>query len=288
MTSISVIVPFYNSEKYIARCIEALLEQEYPEEHYEIIFVNNNSADSSRDIIRRYTRVKLISEQKRGSYAARNSGLKEATGEIIAFTDSDCVPSRDWLKEIDSAMTSPETRILIGNCQLARESYLLSIMEDYENEKNNYVFTSGVKELYYGYTRNMAVRKSLFEEMGPFLERVRGSDTIFIRKYVDRYPIDTVRYCPSMQVSHLEIDSTYKYFRKLFTYGKSSIKYSQVVDVRPLTNCERYRVFHKISRNRGYSWYKTITLMCLLLIGFLYWIAGRLSCALASGKSASK
>lgn len=285
---VSVIVPFYNSGKYIERCVKALLDQTNTDERYEIILVNNNSTDFSADILRRYPRIKLISEQQRGSYAARNSGLKQAGGEIIAFTDSDCVPAANWLKEIESAMASPDVGIAIGSCRFPHESIPLSMLEDYENEKNKYVFTSGINKLYYGHTRNMAVRKRLFDELGPFLERARGSDTIFIQRCLDRYSCDFVRYCPQMQVRHLEIDTPYKYFRKLYVYGKSSSKYSQVVNARPLTNWERFRVFRSTSSNRGYSWFKTITFMCLLVAGYFYWISGSLTSALISGKRAKK
>jgi glycosyltransferase involved in cell wall biosynthesis len=281
MINISVIVPFYNTERYIGQCIESLLNQEYPTERYEIIFINNNSTDSSADIIRRHPRIKLISERKRGSYTARNRGLQVANGEIIAFTDSDCVPSADWLNKIESATANPDTGIVIGKYQTARESFLLSMLEDYENEKNNYIFTSGIKELYYGYTRNMAVRRGLFDEAGPFLERARGSDVIFIRRCVDRYSCDIVRYSPDIRVRHMEIDSPGRFFRKLFIYGRSSREYSQVVNARPLTNWERFQVFRKTARGRGYSWWKTISLLGLLAVAFSCWVSGTISNALS-------
>ena len=281
---ISVVVPFYNSERYIARCIEALLNQDYPEERYEIIFINNNSGDSSASIARRFPRIKLIDEQKRGSYAARNRGMAEAKGEIIAFTDSDCIPAADWLREIESAIDDSGAGIAIGNYQLARDSYFLSMMEDYENEKNNYIFTSGIKELYYGYTRNMAVRKGLFDEMGEFVERARGSDVIFIRRCVDKYSCQIARYCPQMRVRHLEIDSLHKYFRKTFTYGKSSKKYSQIVSARALNNRERIKIFRKTAQNRNYSLLKTCCFLSLLAGAFLYWFVGRISDASIAGK----
>lgn len=281
MKSISVVVPFYNSEHLIEKCLHSLLKQEYPEGSYEIILINNNSTDSSADIIGRFPRVKLISEPKRGSYAARNRGLEEASGEIIAFTDSDCAASSDWLKEIDRAMSDPETGIVIGNNQFAKESYLLSMLEDYENEKNKYVYTIGVKELFYGYTRNMAVRKSVFEETGLFLERARGSDTIFIRKYIDRYPLNKVRYCPGMRVRHLEIDSPEKYFRKMFVYGMSSSKYRRVVRARPLSCRERLQIFQRAVRQKGYSPLKTIFFMFLLATAYSYWVIGSVSEAIS-------
>ena len=286
MKSISVVVPFYNTGPLIEQCIQSLLNQEYPQNSYEIIFINNNSRDSSADIIRHYPRIKLISEPKRGSYAARNRGIEAASGEIIAFTDSDCAVSADWLKEIEQAMSDPAARIVIGNNQFAKDTFLLSMLEDYENEKNNYVFTSGVKEIYYGYTRNMAVRKRLFDEMGLFLEKARGSDVIFIHNCIDRYSIDVVRSCPGIRVRHLEIDSPEKYFRKMFVYGRSSSNYRRIVTARPLSNRERFQIFRRALRRRRYSPLKTISFLFLLLTAYSYWVLGFVSNAISLGKKA--
>lgn len=286
MKSISVVVPFYNTGHLIEQCIQSLLNQEYPQNSYEIIFINNNSRDSSADIIRRYPRIKLISEPKRGSYAARNRGIEAASGEIIAFTDSDCAVSADWLKEIERAMSDPAASIVIGNNQFAKDTFLLSMLEDYENEKNNYVFTSGVKEIYYGYTRNMAVRKRLFDEMGLFLEKARGSDVIFIHNCIDRYSIDVVRSCPGIRVRHLEIDSPEKYFRKMFVYGRSSSNYRRIVTARPLSNRERFQIFRRALRRRRYSPLKTISFLFLLLTAYSYWVLGFVSNAVSLRKRA--
>lgn len=274
MISISVVVPFYNSEQYIAECIEGLLSQEYPVEHYEIVMVDNNSTDASADIVGRHPRIKLVSEKKQGAYSARNRGLKEAKGEIIAFTDPDCVPAVDWLKQMTTGMEQPDVGILIGRHQLARNSFFLSLLEDYENEKNSYVFKSRIKDIYYGHTNNMAVRKKLFDEIGPFLERARGADTIFVRLCVERYSCELVRYCPDVRVRHLEIDDLGNLYRKFFIYGRSRRKYEDIVYVRPLTNRERLLVFRRTAKNRRYSWIKSAFLIGLLALGLAYWTLG--------------
>jgi glycosyltransferase involved in cell wall biosynthesis len=196
MIHISVVVPFFNSERYIGECVEGLLSQTYPMEHYEIVMVNNNSTDASAHIVKRYPRVKLVHEGKQGAYAARNRGIKEANGEIIAFTDPDCMPYGDWLREIEAAMVHPDVGIVIGSHRFARDSFFLSMLADYQNEKNNYVLNSEIKELCYGHTNNMAVRKKLFDEIGPFVDRSRGSDTIFVRRCVERYSCNVVHYSP--------------------------------------------------------------------------------------------
>lgn len=88
---ISVIVPVYKVEQYLPRCLDSILAQTY--EHLEIICVNDGSPDDSLAILERYAardaRIKVISRENGGLSAARNTGLDAATGELIAFVDSD-------------------------------------------------------------------------------------------------------------------------------------------------------------------------------------------------------
>jgi glycosyltransferase involved in cell wall biosynthesis len=274
---ISVVVPFHNAERYIAECVEGILSQRYPTEHYEIVMVDNNSTDASAEIVKCYSRVRLVSEEKQGAYAARNRGLREAKGEIIAFTDSDCVPSSNWLQEIKAAMSHPDVGIVIGRLRLAQDSFILSMLADYENEKSTYTFNSEIEELYYAHAGNMAVRKRLFDEIGLFLERARGSDTIFVRRWVDKHSCKAVCYSPEAQVRHMEIDSISKYFRKVSIYGSSRQKYKHIICARPLTNWERFLIFRRAVQSQRYSWIKSVFLLGLLAIGLVYWVLGSIS-----------
>jgi len=94
---ISVVVPVLNRERDIGRCLESLLALDYPS--FEIVVVDNGSTDGTQEVISRYP-VRMVIEQKRGAYIARNTGLRMAAGEIIAFTDSDCIVEEDWLKTL--------------------------------------------------------------------------------------------------------------------------------------------------------------------------------------------
>ena len=95
---ISVIVPVWNDEKRIAQCIDALQSQTLSSDLFEIIVVDNGSTDSTASVVARYPGLVLVHEAQPGSYAARNRGLACARGEYVAFTDSDCIPQRDWLE----------------------------------------------------------------------------------------------------------------------------------------------------------------------------------------------
>ena len=281
-TSISVIVPFYNSQRYIEKCIQALLAQTYPSRQYEVIMVDNNSADASSAMVRKYPRIRLLSEPKQGAYVARNRGVAASSGELIAFTDPDCVPSRDWLEHLEGAMRHSGVQIVIGTHVFAIHSPVLRLLEDYEDEKNDYVFNSTIKRAYYGYANNMAVRKALFSELGPFVEIPRGSDVVFVRRCVDRYSCHAVCYSRSVKVRHLEIDSGRRYLQKVFIYGKSIQCYGGIANARSMTTGERLRIFRNTVKKHEYSWTKSTLLLGLLFVGLLFWILGRISAALIS------
>jgi glycosyltransferase involved in cell wall biosynthesis len=279
---ISVVVPFFGVERYIDTCIQALLSQRYPPSLYEVIMVDNNSTDGSAGIVRQYPALKLLSETKQGAYAARNRGIAAARGSIIAFTDPDCAPAEDWLLEIEAAMQDPAVAIVVGTHEAARRSLLLRMIEDYEREKNQYIFNSHIEAVYYGYTNNMAVRKALFDDVGRFVELPRGSDVILVRRCVDRYSCDSVRYSRRIGVRHLEIDSVRRYFRKYFTYGRSIRTYGIIAKARPMTGRERWRVYRHTVKRHTYSYAKSTVLLGVLLMGLIYWTAGRFSARFSS------
>ena len=92
MPKISVIVPVYNTEKYIERCLDSILAQNFDD--YEIIVVNDGSSDSSSKIIRKYEsnysdKIKYFEKENGGLSDARNYGIKKATGDYVCFVDSD-------------------------------------------------------------------------------------------------------------------------------------------------------------------------------------------------------
>ena len=272
---ISVIVPVHNCERFLKACIQGLLDQRYPEDAYEIIMVDNNSTDGSVNIIKRNRRVKLLMEHKQGSYAARNLGLAKARGNIIAFTDADCIPNPSWLGHIADAMRHSRTHILLGECRFAADSPMLSLLADYESEKACYVCSRNDKSVYYGYTNNMAVRKEVFDRLGPFLEIPRGADAVFVRRAVDIYNCSAVHYAPSQRVLHLEIGSIMDYYRKRYIYGKSLAGYQKLISARPLCTMERLQIMKAVGRNKCCSLTKGVLLFLILIVGTLYYELGR-------------
>jgi len=274
---ISVIVPVFNSEKYIEQCINALLDQDYPEDRYEIIMVDNNSTDMSINIISRYPRIRLLQEPEQSSYAARNRGIRSAKGEVISFTDPDCRPYPQWLSSIADAISRPGCEIILGHREHVSTSSGLSMLSDYEAFKAEYIFSGNNKETYFGYTNNMAVRVSLFEKLGNFLVLDRGADTVFVRKAVEEYGCDIVSFAHEMSVKHLEIIRVSDFYKKRTIYGKSNESNRVFGSARPLNQKERLKVFMNTVRERRYSLRETVQLFGLLVLGLFYYEYGRKS-----------
>lgn len=103
---LSFIVPVYNTENYLAECLDSLLEQDIPKEEYEIICVNDGSTDGSPDILQEYanahSNILVIDQENGGLSSARNAGLNVAMGEYIWFVDSDDFIQRNILLNFQS------------------------------------------------------------------------------------------------------------------------------------------------------------------------------------------
>ncbi|MEM7515642.1 MAG: glycosyltransferase family A protein [Planctomycetota bacterium] len=202
--AVSVVVPFHNSGSTIENCIQGLLAQE-GHEAAELIFIDNNSADDSAEIVRRYPQIRLLAESKPGAYAARNAGLEEARAPLVALTDADCVADPDWLRKLQEGLAKPENGILIGHCRYPQNASLaLKLLGRYENSKAEYVLHHLPASYHFAYANNMAVRKELFDSLGPFKEWRRAADSEFVHRVAAARPELRTAFHAPMRVNHLE------------------------------------------------------------------------------------
>lgn len=110
---ISVIVPTYNEEQNIERCLRSLANQTVPKETYEVIVVDGNSKDQTRELAEPLADAVFIQKSKRVG-GARNDGAMAASGEIIATTDADCIIPPDWVERIARNFAEREIVQLYG------------------------------------------------------------------------------------------------------------------------------------------------------------------------------
>ena len=97
MPKFSIVIPVYNVEKYIKKCLDSVANQSFKD--YEVIVVNDGTKDNSMDIVKEYD-FKVVNQKNMGLSEARNTGVKSSTGEYIIFLDSDDYIEKDLLKDL--------------------------------------------------------------------------------------------------------------------------------------------------------------------------------------------
>lgn len=215
---ISVIVPAYNAQPYISRCIEALLSQSFNPNNYEVIVVDDGSSDQTADIIKNYP-VKYVYQKNQGPATARNRGVKEAKGDIILFTDADCVPTGNWIEEMVRPFKSPDIAAVKG-AYLTNQKEVVARLAQVEFEER-FEMLKKADSIDMVDTYSAGFRKAIFSQMGGFdttFPVANNEDTDLSYK-MSRHGFKMV-FNPVAVVYHLKHpDSIKKYARLKFWRG---------------------------------------------------------------------
>ncbi len=178
---VSLIVPVYNGESCIGKLLDSILKQDYPRDRFEVFIVDNNSRDNTAMIVREYGFTLLEEKEKQSSYSCRNKGLKNSSGEVIAFTDADCVLKSNWISEGVGALEEMDADIVCGRIdfefsnkpgagELFDSIYYLNTKEAVSKGK--------------GQTANLFVRAEVFSNTGYFNEVKSGGDSEWVTRAV--------------------------------------------------------------------------------------------------------
>lgn len=146
MKRISLILPVYKVEKYIAKCLDSCISQNIPSSDYEIIVVNDGSPDNCKTIVEDYIKtnanIRLVNQENKGLSGARNTGLKYATGEYIWFIDSDDWIETNILKDILSTLDGSALDLMWLNWNRFDESNNpISQFKDFRRSENSTVMS---------------------------------------------------------------------------------------------------------------------------------------------------
>lgn len=211
---VSVIIPVFNDSQRLKKCLEALEHQSYPQDFYEIIVIDNNSTEEIKTVVEKFSQVLLGFEPVAGSYLARNKGISLAKGEIIAFTDADCIPATNWIE------TGVKKLLTVENCGLVAgkiEFYFqnpdsINAVEFYDS----IIFLNQQKyiEQHFGVTANLFTFAHVFQTVGLFNPSLKSSgdrdwgNRVFAQGYQQIYADDVC-------VQHPAINSFKKLCKKL-------------------------------------------------------------------------
>lgn len=164
--NVSVVVPCFNSARYIERTLDALQRLESGGHELELVLVDDGSTDDTAERISRRG-VTLIRQPNRGPAAARNTGWRRAGGEVICFTDADCIPPPGWVAGMVDGLEAADVGAVAGSYAAANGERPLARLIQAEIAFRHRRMPAFVRA---GGTYNLAVRRTVLEQVGGFDE----------------------------------------------------------------------------------------------------------------------
>lgn len=268
---ITVIIPTYNSEKFISRALHAIFEGALLPR--QVIVVDGGSKDLTIKIAKEYP-VEVLSNPKTSAADARNIGINNSKGDIIAFTDSDCVPCKNWLEKIFENFKNNPGLVGVGGRMLPLEpkndieAFCGDIFINGIMRFSNQSFKPDKKFLPGSFiTANCSYRKKALIGVDGFNEffKNNGEDIDLFWRMIDKFP-GCLLYDPSIIVYHSFPDTYKKLFKKYFQYGIASSKLAKFHLKTPSVDFSIYRKLlkHVIRFINPLSLYRKADFLCLI------------------------
>lgn len=224
---ISVIVPTFNEEEVVEACLKSLCDQTLPRDQYEIIVVDGNSKDKTREIAEKYSDKVFIQTSKKVG-GARNDGAMAAKYDILATTDADCFLPRDWLEKVLADFAKyPDASTIYGIVYPLEPGirHKLSLLG--YNIVSRLGYWTGT--IYMTLGCNTAFRRDLFMEAGMYITADAGDDFEIARrmKQYGRVRLDTKLKVGFSMRRYIEFGAMKSIYQWLYivAHGGSSEKY---------------------------------------------------------------
>jgi len=280
---ISVIIPVYNDPFGLKDTLISLIEQDFPKDLFEIIVADNGSTDGTLSVIEnfidRYPKLIRIVQEKniQSSYAARNKGVLEAKGSIIAFVDADMTVEKDWLKKVFESLEKNKSDCLICNLEVINGGNSISVLYD---KMTAFPIKEYVEKLHFTPVGCLTIYKDIFDKLGLFDPNlISGGDREFgNRVYESGYKIS---FAPETIMKHPARSSLKQLLRKAFRIGRGlkqlsfyypdryKKRYKNILDPRNfLPNMSIFRYTRTMRNNR--IWDKASCIERVLFY-FIYW-----------------
>lgn len=196
---VSVVIPVYNDAARLKICLEALENQTYPQSQYEIIVIDNGSdvVEQVEAVVAQYPNAIATQELTPGSYAARNHGLTLAKGDVIAFTDADCVPAADWLEQgVHHLLTTPNCGLVAGKVEIFFENPDRPTPVELYESVTAFPQERLLQQSRGGATANVLTWRKVIDRVGNFNDRLKSNGDlewgkrVFLAGYQQVYAAD--------------------------------------------------------------------------------------------------
>jgi glycosyltransferase involved in cell wall biosynthesis len=211
---VSVIIPVFQDEAGLRRCLSALERQTYPKERYEVVVVNNDSSQTLH-LEGLPSNVRIVEEATVGSYAARNKGIAVSRGDILAFTDADCAPEDDWLERgVAQLQQHPDAGLVGGQMALVFQNGEPRNSAERLDDVIAFPQEIFIKHVHFSATGNLFTFRAVIQKIGPFNASMKsaGDKEWGQRVHSAGYPL---YYAEDVRIRHPALDSTRRYIKKM-------------------------------------------------------------------------
>ena len=218
LPKVSVVVCSYNGARTLRDCLQSLQGLHYPD--YEVIFVDDGSQDNTQEIMKDFPGVRNIVQKNKGLSTARNVGIAAATGDVVAFTDSDCMADCDWLYFLVHALLSGDFAAVGGpNISPPATGWIQATVGAAPGSPSHVLLTDTIAEHVPGC--NMAYHKWALEEIGGFDPEYRkaGDDVDVCWRLMQRGYV--IGFSPAAVVWHYRRFEVRTYFSQQTGYGEA-------------------------------------------------------------------
>jgi GT2 family glycosyltransferase len=227
MHDFSIITPTYGRPASLAQLLHSITRLNYPSERFEVIVVDDGGSAPLEETVSTFRDrldVRLFRQRNLGPAAARNYGAREAAGRYLAFTDDDCLPDANWLRELDQALQKAPTAVCGGRTTNFYPRNLpaqaTQLLMDYLYENYSPTLRAGA----FFPTNNVSLPRGEFLALGGFDEQLRfGEDREFCYRWRSRGGLFV--YAPQAVVQHARRLSLGEFVHLHFLYGGGTARF---------------------------------------------------------------
>ncbi len=231
LATVAVVVPCNNVAHIVDQCIKSLVRQDYPQDKFSIIAVNDGSTDSTKEhleFFKTHPNFYFFNHDKnKGLSAARNTGIENSQSEIVCFLDSDMVIQPDWLQLIVAELMAEEVIGVIGNTTLPKgeESNLLDhYFYSAQRGARQFGESSAIGWRWFLFN-NTAVKRSAIKKTGLFDEKFTsygGEDTDMAIRLWHNFP-DALRFSSKINAEHHHKRTLNQFCKQMEIYGQTNL-----------------------------------------------------------------
>lgn len=223
----SIIVPTFDRPQALMACVQALKQLDYPRDRFEVIIVDDGSpipVQMGDPYPESTPMITILRQGNAGPAAARNLGSRQARGDVLAFTDDDCIPDSQWLTELAKACRDAPTGLVGGQTVNGLVENRYSIVSQVIVDEAYAFFFSRDSDLRFFSSNNIAVSAQLFHESGAFDSSFRTSED---RDFCDRWIRQghPLVYAPNAMVHHHHHLTMRTFFRQHCNYGRGAYRF---------------------------------------------------------------